>query len=234
MSRPYVICHMTMTIDGKVTGDFLSRPECMDGIEGYYEINRDFCADAFACGRVTMDESFVSGWALDLSAFQGQTVARTDYVAPTDAGRYAVAFDSKGRLSWNSNRIQDEDPGYGGSHIIEVLCEDVSDAYLAYLRSIEVSYIFAGKSEIDLNLALQKLYELFRIKKLLLEGGSELNGSFHKADLIDTLSLVVVPVTGREEDKPLFAGHGYAGYQLLQVDKLNRGNVWMCYKRVRD
>ena len=27
MYRPYIICHMVMSIDGKVTGDFLSRPE---------------------------------------------------------------------------------------------------------------------------------------------------------------------------------------------------------------
>ena len=26
MNRPYIICHMVTSIDGKVTGDFLSRP----------------------------------------------------------------------------------------------------------------------------------------------------------------------------------------------------------------
>lgn len=26
MNRPYVICHMTASVDGKVTGDFLSPP----------------------------------------------------------------------------------------------------------------------------------------------------------------------------------------------------------------
>lgn len=28
MNRPYIICRMTTSIDGKVTGDFLSDPEC--------------------------------------------------------------------------------------------------------------------------------------------------------------------------------------------------------------
>lgn len=28
MTRPYVICHMLMSIDGKITGDFHFREEC--------------------------------------------------------------------------------------------------------------------------------------------------------------------------------------------------------------
>lgn len=30
----------------------------------YYQINRDFGADAFACGRVTMEGSFTDGWQI--------------------------------------------------------------------------------------------------------------------------------------------------------------------------
>ena len=28
MNRPYIICHMVISVDGKVTGDFLGLPEC--------------------------------------------------------------------------------------------------------------------------------------------------------------------------------------------------------------
>lgn len=48
--RPYIICHMVMPIDGKVTGDFLYTEECEAATEEYYHINRDYQADAFACG----------------------------------------------------------------------------------------------------------------------------------------------------------------------------------------
>ncbi len=51
MKRPYIICHMVMSIDGKVTGDYLSRPEAEAAVEHYYESNRNYNADAFACGR---------------------------------------------------------------------------------------------------------------------------------------------------------------------------------------
>ena len=36
MERPYVICHMLSSIDGKVTGEFLSSKNASKGIEEYY------------------------------------------------------------------------------------------------------------------------------------------------------------------------------------------------------
>ena len=41
MERPYIICHMVTSLDGKVTGDFLFAPECAAANEGYYQLNRD-------------------------------------------------------------------------------------------------------------------------------------------------------------------------------------------------
>ena len=51
-----------------------------------------------------------------------------------------------------------------------MLTENVSDGYLAGLRSNNVSYIFAGESVIDLSLALEILSAELRVKRLLLEG----------------------------------------------------------------
>ena len=53
-----------------------------------------------------------------------------------------------------------------GREIVVVLTEQVSDAHLAGLRSENVSYIFAGKSELDLALALEILNRELAIKRL--------------------------------------------------------------------
>lgn len=230
MNRPYIICHMTSSIDGKVTGDFLSVPECQQPIEEYYRINREFHADAFACGRVTMEESFTGGWQPDYTSFSSATLPRKDYAADPDAGFFAVSFDRRGRLGWKTSRIVDEDPGYGNAHIIEVLCEDTPDANLAYYQSIGVSYIFAGKTDLDLPLALEKLRNLFGIKTLLLEGGSILNSAFLRADVIDELSLVVSPLTANAEDFPLFENSPSHAFHLLAAEPLEAGAVWLRYK----
>ena len=215
--RPYVICHMTIAIDGKVTGTFLGREECVPATEEYYRLNREMPADAFACGRVTMEESFPGGWYPDLNKFVNVKMNREDYVANQDADRYAIAFDRKGRLGWKTSRIEDEDPGYGGTHIVEVLCEEVNDAYLAYLQSVGVSYVFAGKSEMNLELALEKLWSNFFINDLLLEGGSEINSAFERAGLIDELSLVQTSVIADTNSKPLFEQSRLGDYLLKEA-----------------
>jgi riboflavin biosynthesis pyrimidine reductase len=191
--RPFVICHMVASRDGRETGEFLESAEAQEAVERYYQLNREYAADAFACGRITMETSFTQGWEPDLSPFQGTAFPREDFVCHRDpaTSRYAVAFDRRGRLGWQSSIIADSDPGYDQSVVIEVLCEDTEDARLAWFRHLGISYIFAGEHELDLLLALKKLKSLFGINTLLLEGGPILNASFKSADLIDQYSTVI-------------------------------------------
>ena len=233
MNRPYVICHMTTSIDGKVTGTFLEQETSQKGIEEYYRIHSQFKADAFACGRVTMEESFTGGFSPDLSKYAGIKIDRTDFVseAEADAKRYAVSFDRHGKLGWKTPYIEDSDPGYGGSHIIQVMCSDVSDEYLAYLRDVGVSYIFAGEDEMDISLALNKLNELFGIESILLEGGSILNGAFYNENLVDEISLVVLTVGAQGGDGTLFNGNTGRKFKMKSTRALKKGVAWIRYER---
>lgn len=221
MNRPYIICHMVTSLDGKVTGDFLSNPSCEKAIERYYDSNRNAKADGFICGRVTMEGSFTGGWYPDLSVYERGE--KTDHIPDDSSAFYAVAFDTHGRLGWKSNVIidPDGDPGYDGARIIEVLSEDVDERYLGYLKSMGIPYLFAGESTIDVETALKKLKTAFGIDTLLLEGGSILNGAFHRAGVVDELSLVVAPVTAKGEDKPLFMDGDCAAYRLVKAATLN-------------
>lgn len=233
LERPYVICHMAMSLDGRVTGDFLRLPRCVPSVQVYYQINRDYQAGAFACGRVTMEESFTGGFRPDLAPFEGAVMPPMDHVADENASFFAVAFDRHGSLGWKSPHIEDDDPGYGGAHIIEVLCEGVPQAYLAYLASVGVSYIFAGKDELDLPLALHKLKAIFGIRKLLLEGGSLINGAFQREDLVDELSLVLLPVTAFGQDRNLFDNGVMSAFRLDEARTFENSTVWLRYRRAR-
>ena len=196
---------MTISIDGKVTGKFLETPQGLMAADEYYRIHRDLHADAYACGRITMEGSFTGGWYPDLKPFEGVSVSRDDHIADPEARFFCVAFDRRGRLGWKTPVIEDDDPGYDQAHIIEVLCEDAKDEYLAWLRSVGISYIFAGRKEMDLSLAL------------LLEGGSVLNGAFAREGLIDELSLVTAPVTADPDDLPLFSKSSMYSWKLESV-----------------
>lgn len=221
---------MVTSLDGKVTGDFLFRPQCEGPTEIYYELNRTIKSNGFICGRITMEGSFTNGWYPDLSEYP--EAEKSDFIPREKTGFYAVAIDPKGRLGWKTARIVDDDPGYGGAQIIEVVTKEADGRYLSYLREMNIPYIIAGEMEIDLPLALKKLSTLFGTEVLLLEGGSIVNGYFERADLIDELSLVVAPVSADGEDKPLFWNGSVTDYELKEIKQY--GNVvWLNYRRTR-
>ena len=232
MNRPHIICHMVTSIDGKVTGEFLSRPECEKATDIYYELNREYNkngANGFICGRVTMESSFTGGWYPDLTRYE-PVENKDDYIPDNLSGFYAVSFDPKGKLGWKSNKIIDEDPGYGDAQIIEVLTEQVDGHYLAYLQSMYIPYIFAGETEIDVKIALEKLKTLMGINSILLEGGSIVNGYFQRADVIDEISLVVAPIIADSTDKPLFMDSTLSEFKLKEIKQCD-DVVWMNYIR---
>jgi hypothetical protein len=145
--RPFIICHMLTSIDGKVTGDFLNSAKALEVSKTYYEVKRQLNSDAFACGRITMESSFKNGFQPDLTAFKYPEIPCQDFIAQKH-NYYAVSFDRHGKVGWKDSRIHDSDPGYDDCHIIEILCENTPKEILAYYRSIGVSYIFAGKDDI--------------------------------------------------------------------------------------
>lgn len=237
MERPHIICHMVTSLDGKVTGKFLGKDEYQGLIEHYYRIHREYGANGFLCGRITMEGSFPQP-SVPLTEYEGPAVDRNDFIAEK-AAFYAVAADPHGKLLWNDRAISDSDEGYDGAHIIEVLTEQVADAFLAHLRSKGVSYIFAGEDTLDLKQAVQKLKSSFGIEKLLLEGGGIVNGSFLEAGLIDEISLVVIPATETSEQAiALFQTGRYTAaslkptaFQMKTAEKLSNGGLWLTYQK---
>jgi riboflavin biosynthesis pyrimidine reductase len=157
----------------------------------------------------------------------GARIPRTDFIARRDAASYAIALDPSGKLRWRSGSID-------GEHVVTVLTEKVSDRYLAFLRSKGVSYLFGGRADVDLAVMLRKLWSELGIRKLLLEGGGKINGSFLAAGLIDELSLLVAPVADGSIGTPSLLdakeGRGPArSLKLLSVERRPRDMVWMRY-----
>ena len=207
MNRPYIICHMLTTLDGKISGSALGTPEAA-ALAGHYQKLHQLCrADATIYGKTTVEEVFTKGRRLDLSSLSEGTLPREDYIADPGAAHYLIAVDPEGDPGWTSAVVQGRGPGYDGAHIIEILRTDVSDRYLAYLRQLGISYLFGGEHSICFSEVCVKLRKYFGIEKLLLQGGGLLNGSFAAEDLIDELSLLIAPAANCGGGQPsLFEG----------------------------
>lgn len=196
---------MVVSLDNKITGEFLDSEDGRRACDKYYKIHKELGGNGFICGRITMEGSFTQGKAPELDCYKGQAVDRSDYVAKK-APFYAVSIDPRGAVGWYGADIVDDDEGYNGAHIIEVLSSRASDEYIAYLRDKGISYIFCGEDKIDIPALCEKLYTLFGIEKILLEGGGKTNTAFLEAGVIDEISLVVCPEATDGEEIDLFDG----------------------------
>jgi riboflavin biosynthesis pyrimidine reductase len=181
--------------------------------------------DAWIIGRISM-EPYAGKARIPARSGRGR-IPRADFVARDDAPSYAIAIDPSGKLRWESPSIDEE-------HVVTVLAEKVSDHYLAFLREKGVSYLFGGKDRIDLAAVLRKLRRHFGIRRLLLEGGGKINGSFLAAGLVDELSILVAPVADGSVGTPtLFDAPGAKGtarsFRLLSVERRPGDLVWLRY-----
>jgi riboflavin biosynthesis pyrimidine reductase len=223
--KPYVICHMLGSVDGRIKQNIWG---FKDHHKYFEETAEKIQADAWLVGRVTMQE-FSSKKTVALSE-ENIDIRKEDFVAEQAAKTFAVVIDPSGKCFWDTNMVSTE-------HVIEVLSEKVSTAYLAHLRSKHVSYIFGGKQELDLELVLQKLYKLFGIKVLRIDGGGHVNGSFLKAGLLDEFSLVLAPVADGTIGSPTvfeveerYGDRKATHFTIKSVERIYDDFLWIRYQ----
>jgi riboflavin biosynthesis pyrimidine reductase len=191
--KPYIVAHMMSSLDGRSLTDGWHLDYATDL---YENTAAGFEADGWICGRVTMQE-ISHGTDYPKGLAKG-ALPRTDHLVERKAAQYAISIDPQGRVAWSGNTALK-------SHVIEVLTEQVADDYLAYLQSIGVSYLFGGKSALDLDRVVQTLARELGVKKLIVEGGSHVSGAFVNAGLVDEVSVLILPlVDGRSEHPSSF------------------------------
>ena len=236
MERPYVFCHMMTSLDGKIMGNYMEAPESGPAGDAFYQIafgkKPKYLHQGWLSGRVTTDDNFTMYRrpALDEKAPE---VPEGDFVAEK-APMYYVSIDPSGRLGWEENTLTYIDTT---AHVLEVLTEQASNAYKAFLRKLGISYIIAGKKTLDYSEALTKLKRLFGIETLMLGGGGVLNWSFIQAGMCDELSLVVAPAAdGNPRTQSLFlAREGLStdkpiSFTLLGAEARAGNALWLRYQ----
>lgn len=225
-TRPYVVCHMLASIDGRIDGSLFAEPGCAAARREYGALRSTFGCTATLYGTTTALE-FAGGEAAELSRPK-QLLPYTDYKAPAGERDYLVAVDARGRIGWQSGTFSR--PGRPDMHVVELLTEQAAPEYLEYLRERGISYIVAGKSRVDFKLGLRRLHELFGIDRIMLAGGGLINGALLDAGCVDELSVVVAPVIDGGDGAVLFDRCGSAGLELIESRQLNGGGMWLRYR----
>jgi len=225
--KPYIICHMVSSVDGKIDGAALSSVMA----DGEYEATGSkLKGDAWICGRTTMQQHFAQKKPF-VSVSKRPAGPRPVFVARR-AKSYAISVDTLGKLRWSGGDLD-------GDHLICVVSEKAPEDYLDMLRQKGISYVVAGKSSVDLRKAVDQLGKYFGIRTLLLEGGGHINGAFLQAGLVDELSLLVVPgIDGRHDIAAVFDGLSQAKkkavpLRLKSLERRRGDTLWLRYEVAR-
>src|SRR3984885_13642677 len=231
--RPYIICHMGTSIDGGLHPSRFTRPAAgvsVEALSRHYEAIHDrFEAEGWIVGRKTMAEMARGG---ERPVAVAAPLPRDPPLANRNARNLAVAIDPSGRIHYGQDNV-------GGDHVVAVLGEQVSDAYLAELREDGASYIFAGPKGEDLPGAMAQLASVFGVKKLLLEGGGRINGAFLKHRLIDEFSTLIFPAVDGLAGRQSIVDYGDANgerpgagqsLRLISCETLDGGMVWLRHR----
>ena len=232
---PEVYCFMLESMDGKATGEWLDTPEGEQCGKIYFQKEYSFDCKSILSGRATFESDFNE--PIDLSKFKDSKIEKKDFVAEKKNGYYSIVIDKQGKCKWKEGffcywkdygRTQE-------SQIITILAEDeVKDDYLAYLQSIGVSYIFAGKNDINLKIALKKLKSLFGIDKILLEGGPTTNQYFFKENLVSKIFLIKAPIISQSESKNVFGDACLSFWKLDNCEILDdKSSLLLSYSKVK-
>ncbi|MBN9541027.1 MAG: dihydrofolate reductase family protein [Reyranella sp.] len=226
--KPYVLCHMVCSVDGRIWGSRW-RPKENVVPNLFEKLHDQLGGGSWLCGRVTAQE-FAKGTEPHYPPTD-QVFPRENWFARRDAKTWGIFLDGKGKAVWARKDI-------GGDAVLVVLTEAVPDRHLAGLRADGVSYIFAGATEIDLAGALETLNRELGIERIMLEGGGGANGALLRAGLIDELSLVICPVIDGSTGGPIVFNSGDAdlgpapieSMTLASHEVLEGGAMWLRYR----
>lgn len=208
MKRPFVLINMSMTADGKIatTNRIVSHFSSPHDHTHLLELRAT--TDAVMCGARTVDLNEINlgpGGA----KFRKQRMKRglAEY-------NLRIIVTGSGSLNPNAHIFTQR-----FSPIIILTTAKASASKLKALRAVADEVKVFGKTELNLRAALAWLHREWKVKRLVCEGGGELNDAMFRAGLVDELHLTLCPrIIGGRHAPTIADGIGFQ--KLAQAAQL--------------
>lgn len=210
MNKPYIVCHMMSTVDGRIDCPVMEK---LEGTKEYYEILNELNVPTTVSGKVTAQLEIAEKG--EFVPENKEAFGKEGFSKKTEASGYNAVADTRGTLLWKDGS-EYEVP------ILVITSEKVTKEYLAYLDSKNISWIACGAEKIDLVRATEILAKEFGVQRMGIVGGGTINAGFLDAGLLDEITMLIAPgIDGR-------GGMG-ASFDNLPMDRepvlLNLENV---------
>jgi 2,5-diamino-6-(ribosylamino)-4(3H)-pyrimidinone 5'-phosphate reductase len=210
-----VTINAAMTLDGKIST--ASGDSAISSKEDLRRVHRLRAAsDAVVVGIATV---LADDPQLTVRLVKGKNPAR-------------VVVDSRGRMPADSRLLRTARK----VRTIVAVTEQAPAASLGRITAAGATVVVAGKGEVDLKLLFARLAEM-KFRRVLVEGGGELNWSVLQLGLADEMVVTVAPrIAGGRLATTLVEGDGYAKIaagiklRLSKVERKRTGEVVLHYK----
>ena len=222
MKKPYIVCHMMTSVDGRIDCTMTS---LLPGVEDYYATLRALDLPTTVSGRVTAELELAEPGTF--RAKDSTPLGKEGFSKKADAAGYEVVVDTHGKLLWP------DAAGMEKPYLI-ITSTQVPQEYLRYLDEKHISWIACGENAIDLPRACEILAEQFGVERMGVVGGPAINTAFLNAGLLDEISLLIgAGVDGRMEMPSVFDGRAMdyplTHLHLTDVKKFDSEAVWLRY-----
>ena len=227
MNRPFILCYMMTSIDGRIDCSMTGQ---LKGVDTYYELLEELDLPTTVSGRVTAElEMALPG---KFESAEKTPIGKSTFKVNQKAAGYEVIVDSKGCLLWGDQKGEEKP-------VLILTTEKVSKEYLAYLDENSISYIACGSDKVDLAEACRILKEKFGVKRMGVVGGPTNNTAFLKEGLLDEIVLLVgAGIDGRANMISVFEGiapnSDVIPLHLLEVRKYETEAVMLRYSTQAD
>lgn len=107
MKRPFVVCHMLASLDGKIDGVFFELPQTAPALKAYSDLREFYGCQATLYGTTTMLGGYADGPAPALPEI-AKSVPLVDWINPAgkDLRKFIISVDPKGELAFSSSTIK--------------------------------------------------------------------------------------------------------------------------------
>ncbi len=179
---PFVFINMAMTADGKIAtaNRAIHSFSSARDLRHLYELRAT--ADAIICGARTVEisKSILDNGGAKFTKLRLKN-GLTEY-------NLRVLVSGSGSVDPNAEIFQNK-----FSPIIILTTARISKTDLKQLQKVADGVKICGQTEINFRAALRWLRAKWNVKRLLCEGGGELNEAMFRADLVDEIHLTMCP-----------------------------------------
>ncbi|MDO5851887.1 MAG: 2,5-diamino-6-(ribosylamino)-4(3H)-pyrimidinone 5'-phosphate reductase [Methanobacteriaceae archaeon] len=201
--RPYIHINTAMTIDGKIAPERGSiNISNKKDLLRVHKLRKEYDAILVGINTILVDDSRLTVHKIPCNK---------------DNNPIRIIIDSNLKTPLNAKAVNDE-----AKTIIVTTKKASQETIKKHEQNPNVNIVICGDKQVNLKLLFEILYSM-KINSILVEGGSTINYSLFKENLVDKLTVCIAPmILGGRKSNTLVDGNGFDKDTYKKLELINK------------